>query len=266
MKTSHPFLTLIQLLARRGAAGLHICRRRFQSAFTLIELLVVIGIISLLAAMLMPALSMARNTARSVKCVSNMKQLGLMASSYTGSFDGMFPIAYDGAASWDVRGNDQPGIMYVASDYSEIQQCPAFMDESDFSDTAVYTGYNYNVTYVGHGVNETERTPAKVSQIRKSSECALFGDGEYMAGGRHYTNKYMRAPYADGRLAAKPADMGQVAAGVQGYRHRGKTNICWADGHADSVTHRNAEHYDPGGLLDVGLGFVSDDDSLYDLD
>lgn len=62
-----------------------------KTAFTLIELLVVIAIIGLLASMLMPALSRASGKARQVKCLSNLRQLGLGLVMYADDFDGRLP-------------------------------------------------------------------------------------------------------------------------------------------------------------------------------
>jgi prepilin-type N-terminal cleavage/methylation domain-containing protein/prepilin-type processing-associated H-X9-DG protein len=70
-----------------------VSRRAFRFGFTLVELLVVIGIISVLIAVLLPALNKARESARQVQCLSNMRQISIAIISFAGEHNGMMPGA-----------------------------------------------------------------------------------------------------------------------------------------------------------------------------
>src|SRR5689334_16037020 len=65
--------------------------KRSTHAFTLIELLVVIAIIAILAAILFPVFAQAREKARAISCVSNLKQMGLAAIMYAQDYDETYP-------------------------------------------------------------------------------------------------------------------------------------------------------------------------------
>lgn len=235
-----------------------------KSGFTLVELLVVISIISLLMSILLPAVSAAREDAKTVQCLSNLRQLGLAVQRYAIQFHGFCPLARDSTSDWDFKVTPtgiEPGILWQGQTNFAVLQCPSY-DGKSATSTDLYTGYNYNTSFIGHGVGEAANVaPAKLSQIRHPSETALFGDAQY--GSPPRTNKFMRAPIQQspvttGDLVSYPTRL----AGTQGYRHRGKTNVCYCDGHAASVSDR----YTKTGPLTAanGTGFLSPDNSAYD--
>lgn len=71
-----------------------------RHAFTLTELLVVISIIAVLAAMLLPTITMVRQAARSTQCAGNLRQLGLAILAYPMDNDGRLPPGHDGSRNW----------------------------------------------------------------------------------------------------------------------------------------------------------------------
>ncbi len=100
------------------------------TGFTLIELLVVISIIALLIAILLPALTAARDEARRVTCISQVHQIMTASHNYATDSRGWFPHRGTGAAwAWDLVGNDadlrETFVKPYFNDRRDVMFCPS---------------------------------------------------------------------------------------------------------------------------------------------
>ncbi|MBI4659330.1 MAG: type II secretion system protein [Verrucomicrobia bacterium] len=118
------------------------------AAFTLIELLVVIAIIGILASLLLPALSKAKERGRRIRCVSNLHQVGISFQLYAGENNDRFPQhpAGGNAWLWDLP-RQTADIITDAGAKRQILYCPSSMTVRDinlwweFSTINRVTGY-----------------------------------------------------------------------------------------------------------------------------
>jgi prepilin-type processing-associated H-X9-DG protein len=223
---------------------------------TLIEILVVIFIISLLLAILIPALNGSKNQGKQIVCRVNLRQLALANESYANehcgySVPGAFDIYTENLHRWyGLRKSKtdpfEPSKGPLASYLSgAVIQCPEKVSYSVLSpEMADYEqgngGYGYNLAYLGsriwqagyeaHGCRESTR----MNEIKRPQETLLFSDTA-MVKRIDGQVRLIQYPFAEPRffiVSQKPEPAWAPFPSIQ-FRHRKKANVAWADGHVD---------------------------------
>ena len=151
--------------------------------FTALELALIIGILLVVAAMLLPALSKARERSVRSSCPSNLKQIGLALLMYSGEFDGYFPNNTANGSNFQVLNANG----YLAN--GKVYGCPQATNLRTTADAS-------NYRYIGSGLKDDNDDPSVNSLA-------------YDQSGNHPGNSWMNVLFIDGHAAGfKPGTGG----------------------------------------------------------
>ncbi len=182
-----------------------ICLKKVEpeSAFTLIELLVVMAIISLLAAMLLPALARGKGSAQSISCINNIRQIGIALHLYVQDNRDRLPSCAGYLPSQMTNLPPITTTLFVGQKTNKVFRCPA--DRGIFE--AELTSYEWNFWLNDAPCSAPEWATMFTNQARVivntlfggRNEVPILGDADPFHGAR---GKLMgkNALYFDGRV------------------------------------------------------------------
>ena len=267
--------------------------RKSTRGFTLIELLVVVAIIGILGAILLPALSRARSQAKSMECVNNLRQLYLAVSMFAAENNGRYvPAAPDiaepggGLTRWHgVRPSltepydSQQGPLAEYLSFGVVSECPVFTEfrtrenaPNAFDEGT--GGYGYNAAYIGGSAYRNDFPESYIettldTRVQDPSNTILFSDAALPQDGYIIEYSFIEPPYFPTPEAPQGnTDWGLLAPSIH-FRHGGRANVLWADGHVSSekIVWTEDKNIYGGNNLKWGVGwFGPRDNSLFDIE